>query len=170
MIKIFRFAADPSLGRLCKWLRILGFDTLYERDLSVERRTAFAKERRCLLTRITALRGIPREGRLLFIHSNNPFEQLEQVIDETDISILDVHLFSRCIRCNCITSPIDKALVLNRIPDYVRETAERFHQCPECGRIYWRGSHALRIHQRVEKLFNNRGTAGGEDSWRGEGD
>jgi uncharacterized protein with PIN domain len=147
------FAVDSSLGKLCKWLRILGFDTILEDDFSASRRTALAKEGRCLLTRITALKNSPHDGRLIFIRANDPFEQLGQVITETGISIADVDLFSRCIRCNRTLSGVDRALVLNRVPDYIAETVDNFHQCAECGRIYWHGSHGNRMRRRVAQLF-----------------
>lgn len=154
MIHPIAFVADPSLGRLCKWLRILGFDALRVREVSSLKRITPIDGRPFLLTRIRALKDLPNGDRTIFIRSNDPFEQLKQVIDHIGISIADIRPFSRCIRCNRTTSELDKASVLNRIPDYVWQTAERIDQCPECGRFYWRGSHSRRITDRIRQLFD----------------
>jgi len=170
VIKNICFATDPSLGKLCKWLRVLGFDTRYGHDSSTGRRIDLMEEKRCLLTRITALKDIPRDAGLLFIRSNDPFEQLKQVIDETGISIADLRPLSRCIRCNLPLSAIDKPSVFGRVPDYVWATAQSFRQCPQCRRIYWRGSHSRRIHHRINQLFNNHCTGKSHGSKRMEYD
>ncbi|WP_373501113.1 Mut7-C RNAse domain-containing protein [Desulfococcus sp.] len=153
MIRHTRFIVDPSLGKLCKWLRILGFDALQVREASSLKGLIPTEERQFLLTRITAVKGIPNGDRTIFIHANDPVGQLRQVIRQIGISITDIRPFSRCIRCNHATSARNKASALNRVPDHVWQTAERVDQCPECGRFYWRGSHSRRITDRIRQLF-----------------
>lgn len=155
MITEVCFATDPNLGKLCKWLRILGFDARYERNFSVGRRLALAAEGRWLLTRITALKDAPLESRQIFIRANEPFEQLRQVIRETGITLADVRPFTRCIRCNRAIKGVDKTRVLGRVPDYIAQTRETFHECPGCGRFYWEGSHGNRMRRRVAALFEH---------------
>jgi uncharacterized protein with PIN domain len=164
------FATDASLGKLCKWLRILGFDALYERDVSSWRRTAWAREGRCLLTRITGLKEISPGARTLFIRSNDPFEQLKQVVGAVGISADDLRPLSRCIRCNLPLADVDKASALNRVPDYIWETVDSFCRCPACGRFYWRGTHSRRIRERIRELFGDRDAGSRQDSRQAEDD
>lgn len=153
MISPVGFITDPSLGKLCKWLRILGFNALREREAFNLKRCIPTAERHYLLTRVRALKDLPNNGRTIFIVSNDPMAQLRQVIQETGISKDDIHLLSRCIRCNQPIAAMDRASVFGRVPDYIWETAERIDQCPECGRFYWRGSHSRRIANRIRQLF-----------------
>ena len=154
MIPPVRFITDPSLGKLCKWLRILGFDTLQEREARGLKRRLPTAEGHYLLTRVRALKDLPNSGRTIFIASNDPMAQLRQVIRQTGISMDDIRPFSRCIRCNQPTAAMDRASVFGRVPDYVWETAERIDQCPGCGRFYWRGSHSRRMAGRIRQLFD----------------
>lgn len=152
MIPPVGFILDPSLGKLCKWLRILGFDAFQE-EVSRLKQCIPVAEGKYLLTRVRALKDLPDGGRTVFISSNDPMAQLKQVTLRMGISLEDIRPFSRCIRCNRPTAALDRASVFGRVPDYVWQTAERVEQCPGCGRFYWRGSHGRRIADRIRKLF-----------------
>ena len=147
------FAADRSLGNLSKWLRILGFDTLFGSDASIRWFIEQLQEGRILLTRTEKIRKLFSDQRLVFIESNAPIEQLKQVIDEFDITAADIRPFSRCIRCNLPVVIIEKEAVYGRVPDYIWETNKVFHACRRCERVYWSGSHTKRSMQRIQALL-----------------
>jgi len=148
------FAADRNLGKLAKWLRILGFDTLYESDISAGRFYEQVGPGRILLTRTEKNRKRFTTQRVIIVTSDHPMSQLREVLDETGITKDDVRLFSRCIRCNSAIDPIGKEDVYGLVPDYIWETCDKFQICRRCGRIYWKGSHWHRSWERVKWLFH----------------
>jgi uncharacterized protein with PIN domain len=147
------FAADATLGKLCKWLRILGFDTIFDPGAAPD---SFAEygERRILLTRTRRIRIKNVSHKLVFITSNDPFEQLKEVIQTLGIDPADIRMFSICTRCNVSVTQVDKSSVRRRVPDYVWETHDTFRSCNRCNRIYWSGSHTARSRAIVDGLFD----------------
>ena len=148
------FAADRTLGRLAKWLRLMGFDTVYESDVSSNRFYANLDENRVLLTRTGKIRRRFAGRRLIFIEANDVFGQLAQTVNELEITSKDVHPFSRCIACNTPVVPIAKEAAFGMVPDYIWETHENFSQCRQCKRIFWRGSHTEHSMIKIRKLFD----------------
>lgn len=146
-----RFAVENTLGKLAKWLRILGFDTFYKPDLSAEELMDIGTER-TLLTRTARIRG-KNTSRIIFVTSDNPLEQLREVIGTLGIAQKDVRPFSRCVRCNTMIQKVDKDSIRKMVPDYIWETHDAFRSCTQCGRIYWPGSHAQRSRDIIERLF-----------------
>ena len=149
----FSFAADRTLGKLSKWLRILGFDTLFESGALSRSIFENLECERILLTRIEKIRKISGDHRVVFIKSNYPIDQLKQVINDVGITNEDLRPFSRCTPCNSLIVNIQKDAVVGRVPDYIWETHDAFSRCPQCERIYWSGSHTKRTMQRIEDLF-----------------
>jgi uncharacterized protein with PIN domain len=147
------FAADRTLGKLAKWLRILGFDTIFESDISNKRFYDRLEPERVLLTRTVKIRERFTARRLVFIKADDVNEQLRQVIDELAIVRRDIRMFSVCLRCNSPIVEVDKQAIYGRVPDYVWETQVEFSKCRQCERIYWAGSHAERSRAIIEKLF-----------------
>jgi len=149
------FAADRTLGKLAKWLRILGFDTNIEIDVPTDRFYSHLEKDRIVLTRTEAIKKQLRATqRLVFITSNHLDLQLKQVITEIGICLADTRPFSRCIRCNVPivdAAPVD---VCSLIPDYICETHNEFRKCLQCNRIFWPGSHTRRSLERIEHLFD----------------
>jgi uncharacterized protein len=148
-----RFVLDGSLGKLAKWLRILGFDALYRPGPPDATLFSYAKENRILLTRAEKIRDENPGAPLIFIHSNNPGKQLRQVVEETDIRPSETKPFSRCVRCNVPVVAIDREKARGKVPDYVFETRPTFRQCPLCERIYWSGTHLERASGPIRRLF-----------------
>ena len=146
-----KFIADTMLGRLAKWLRILGYDTLYPGQESDQRLARIAAEEgRVLLTRDTGLAS--RKGfRSLLVYSNRLSEQLAQVIKAFNLSAHD-RTFSLCLLCNRPLREVEKEEVQDRVPPYVYQTQTRFYQCNECRKIYWAGTHLDHIRRELEKL------------------
>ena len=152
------FVADCMLGRLAKWLKILGFDVLYfsrveDGDLvDIARR-----EGRFLLTRDTGLieRTAKRPNRL-FVRSDDWEDQVVQVLD--DFGLWDeVRPNTRCLECNFPLKPLSKEGARNLVTPYVHEHASSFAICPDCGRVFWQGTHYGDMERKIEALLERRG-------------
>ena len=147
------FAADRTLGKLSKWLRILGFDTIYESDCGEKAFYAGLSPERILLTRNKKVLKQFSRGKLVFIESNHPYEQLEQVLREFNIRPEDTSPFSVCIQCNLPLLDVDKSELQGRVPDYIWISHNSFKSCPGCSKIFWPGSHTRRSLERIERLW-----------------
>ena len=147
------FAAERTLGKLAKWLRLLGFDTIFEGQNSGDTFSKGLQSDRILLTRTRAVQAQYGTRQHLFIQSDHVRNQIQQVIHELGIVFQDIRPFSRCLSCNVEITEIKKDAVFGQVPDYVWETHDIFHTCPECKRIYWPGSHTERNMERIEELF-----------------
>ncbi len=145
-----RFLADSMLGQLAKWLRLLGHDTVYlthYEDGELVRRAR--AEDRVVLTRdrVLSLRGGLES---LLVSSDDPADQLEEVVERLELGE-DRHE-PRCPACNHSLEQVARSSIRDRVPPYVFAKHKRFRQCPECGRIYWRGTHWNRIQGRLERV------------------
>ncbi len=151
------FIADAMLGKLSKWLRILGFDTLYYRKQGIDSLLFLAiKEKRHILTRNTRLKDRNDiKKNLLFIKDNAPMKQLTEVIEHYMLQIKPDNLFTRCLICNQKLKEISTELVQDRVPDYVASTEKSFSICPRCKRIFWKGTHFENIQQKIKKLLSS---------------
>lgn len=148
-----RFIADEMLGRLAKWLRILGYDTAYIRHIrDSELLRLSVGENRVLLTRDSLL--IRRRGlkNFLFISYDEPFEQIKQVVREFNIPY-PTEPFTRCVICNTLLEPLTREDACRTVPEYVCKTQEVFGRCPECHKIYWKGTHYERMERILGYLF-----------------
>lgn len=143
------------LGRLARWLRFLGFDTLYYPDISDSRLISIArKEDRFILTRDTRL--IKRKGlkNYLLLNANDSFKQLLQVLDT--LKIRQFETFSRCVACNGYLAKIsDKLEIRNSVPEYVFFHYKTFFRCNDCGKIYWEGSHTKNFKEKLCDIIKN---------------
>jgi uncharacterized protein with PIN domain len=148
-----RFLADAMLGRLARWLRLLGFDTAYEAELSdsdLVRRAL--EEERWILTRDRAL---PVEWRVSGIHvlrSEALADQLRDVVRAFRLASR-VEPFSRCGECNAPLAAASRAEVSGRVPPRVLATARELRRCPGCERVYWRGSHTARMKTVMDRIL-----------------
>jgi uncharacterized protein with PIN domain len=150
------FTAEKTLGKLAKWLRILGFDTSCELDFPVHRAWEFSDSRRIFLTRTQNRRDQTSAPHLIFIKSDHLFEQLKEVIQKLALEQKDTRPFSRCLRCNATIETVDKDSVRNAVPDYIWETQTTFRRCRTCRKIYWPGSHTKRTMELIEGLFTDK--------------
>ena len=148
-----RFLADAMLGRLARWLRLLGFDTAYaERLTDGELVRRAIEEERWILTRD---RSLPQEWRVSGVHVLGAEELLEQLRDVVRTFRLSgrVRPFSRCGECNALLVPAPRAEVAAELPPRVLAAQHEFRRCPGCGRIYWRGSHAARMKAMIDRVL-----------------
>ena len=138
------------LGTLAKWLRILGYDAIYDPGLDDYQLMRLARaEDRVLLTcdeELARRRGV----RTLLIGSQVLDEQIRQVLNELDLE--PAPCFSRCPVCNEVLAPLDREAARARVPEYVARTHEQFRLCSSCGRVYWRGSHWQQMEARLDAL------------------
>jgi uncharacterized protein with PIN domain len=149
------FFADAMLGRLARWLRMLGYDTAYEKVISDEALISrVVTEQRWLLTRDSYLvqRKVLR-GRHTLIVSDHLQDQLRQLQSELHLDLdLSDKTASRCATCNSILIVIPHEEATSTVPAYVASLHPRFVQCPNCGRIYWPGTHWTYMLTRLQDL------------------
>jgi len=134
-----KFILTDELGRLSRWLRILGFDAVMEKD----KRSLVLKslrEDRIILTRDSKMSRFSGT-RIVHVDSDFVEKQLAQVIKELNVQIEKDKLFTLCILCDEELVSVDKASVKDLVPAYVYETQDAFMKCPKCNKIYWQGSH-----------------------------
>ncbi len=147
-----RFVLDGHLGRLAAYLRMLGFDTWYDRFADDPQLASIAStEERILLTRDVGLLK-RREVQMGYcVRSQKPHEQLREVARRF---ALQPHFnpFQRCMECNASLDPVSKAEVSHLLPPHTRETQTAFSRCRGCHRIFWRGSHHARMLGWIEDL------------------
>jgi uncharacterized protein with PIN domain len=148
-----KFAADRMLGKLVKWLRILGYDTLYSSTLSDEGFLELAKQDRILLSRNTRIVGRKAPGRLIFVESNDPKVQLQSLVSLLGLKPNPDKFFSRCTVCNGLIEPVEAQDVIGKVPDHISTVQSRFSECKTCGRIYWPGSHMERSREEIRLLL-----------------
>jgi uncharacterized protein with PIN domain len=142
------------LGTLAKWLRILGYDTLFDPALDDYQLMRLARaEDRVLLTRDHELAG--RRGlRALLITGEHLKDQIRQVLADLDLE--PDRSFSRCPACNELLQDLDWEAARARVPAYVARTHEAFKICPACRRVYWRGTHWQHMDEFLAGLQNRK--------------
>lgn len=148
------FAVERTLGRLGKWLRLMGFDALLEAECPPGGFLARCDPGRTLLTRTRRTAETQAARRPIFIRSYDPFEQLEEVVRVLGLTAGDTRPFSRCLRCNAPIEPLPREEARGAVPDYVWETQLSFSRCPWCRRVYWRGTHTARSLERIEAVLS----------------
>lgn len=149
-----KFAADRMLGRLAKWLRVIGQDVAYGPHLSGYGLIREARrEGRLILTRNRALlkRNPPD---YLLIESDRFRDQLRQVIEICKLDPLE-RPFTRCVECNSPLEPVAKGEVEGRVPPYVFATQESYSRCPDCRRLYWPATHQQRMLAELKALVSD---------------
>ena len=141
-----KFVADIMLGRLARWMRLLGFDVLYPDTSDDKELLKFAGER-IILTRD---KDLGKKKNVLLIKSVKIDEQLNQVINELNLKIS--RPLSRCSVCNQILAEVEKSSVKALVPERIYNNHDTFWRCPDCNRIYWKGSHYDKIMDTVSRL------------------
>ena len=154
-LRITRFVADTHLGRLARYLRMLGFDTHYRQDLEDDELARISvEEKRILLTRDRGLlkRSMLSHGYCL--RSTQPSEQLLEVVQRFDL-FSQIQPFSRCMECNGEIRSVEKEEIVDQIPPRVRDEYEEYSQCHDCRRVYWKGSHYDHMQAYIQNLLTH---------------
>lgn len=152
-LSVMKFIADVMLGKLARWLRILGYDAAYDSTISDNDLILRAKkERRILLTMDTGI--VERCENVLCVHIDSPIveEQIKQVVLTFKLDT-DSKIFQRCTVCNTLVKEISKSNIKTQVPTQVFETNEQFWRCPNCKRIYWQGSHLSGVKRYLSNIL-----------------
>jgi len=147
-----RFVVDVNLGKLAKYLRLLGFDSITDGRLDDgDLAEISASDCRILLTRDRSLlkRSIVVHG--YFVRFDHPRDQLIEVVDRFTLQPL-MRPFARCMECNGIVEDVAKSDVLQVLEPLTMEHYEVFRRCTACGRVYWKGSHYDRLAALVDEV------------------
>jgi uncharacterized protein with PIN domain/sulfur carrier protein ThiS len=136
-----KFIADVHLGRLTRYLRMMGFDVLYKNDFDDNEIVNLSlSEKRAILTRD---RGILKRNEVThgyWLRSTKVKEQVIEVIKRFDLKNI-IKEFSRCMECNSVLKPISKSEIIGDLPPRVSMSQTDFTQCPACNKNYWKGTH-----------------------------
>jgi uncharacterized protein with PIN domain len=148
-------AVDCMLGKLAKWLKILGFDTVYFSRIEDDDLLVFAQnESRVLLTRDTGLIEKSKNVPALLIHSEKWLEQIQQVLNSLDLKG-KAKPNSRCIECNTVLKALSKERARNLVTPFIYKNADVFSLCPECGRVFWKGTHHSDMEEKITKILGS---------------
>ena len=149
-----KFILDSNLGRLARYLRLLGLDCLYRNDYPDAEVARIASEQlRTVLTRDRTLlqRRVITHG--YFVRSQQPREQVREVLARFDL-YRQVAPFTRCTRCNGELMAVDKQAVSERLEPKTRRYYDDFRICRDCGQVFWQGSHHVRMQELVAALLS----------------
>ncbi len=142
----------PELGRLAKWLRILGFDAVYYPGNFSSLLIQALRDKRIILTRNSRLINKARGVKLVQVKSDEVNQQLKQVLKDLDIKLDKDAMFSRCLICNTELQQIEKQKIKHKVPEYVFKTQDEFFTCALCQRIYWAGTHWGNIEKTLDEI------------------
>ncbi|MDJ0706801.1 MAG: Mut7-C RNAse domain-containing protein [Leptolyngbyaceae cyanobacterium MO_188.B28] len=151
-----RFVLDVHLGKLAIYLRLLGFDGLYQNNYSDPQLAELAhRDRRILLTQDRALlkRSIIRYG--YCVRASDPMQQLQEVLRR--FQLFDaIAPFQRCLRCNGRLKPVEKAEICDRLEPLTQKYYTEFRICQDCQQIYWKGSHYERMQTLIDGVLKTK--------------
>ena len=155
-----KFIVDINAGKLARWLRIIGYDTLLFNDGDDSMMIKIAlQQNRVILTRDTQIirRRLVTSGELkaILIEGDNPKDQFRQIVNCLDLDY-QFKPFSLCLECNHNLIQRSKDEVRDLIPSYVFKTQSHYMECPACHRIYWQGTHWQRISEELEKFMSEK--------------
>ena len=149
-----KFIADTMLGRLAKWMRVIGCDVVYYRKIEDGELVYQAfYEGRLILTRDTLLiKRRKAKGNSFMVEGNSYKDQLRQVAREFSLDPYQ-NLLTRCIECNLLLTETDKERVRDSVPEYVYKSQACFRTCPGCGKVYWPATHRDGIVKTLVEIF-----------------
>jgi len=150
-----RFIVDQHLGSLARYLRMLGIDTEYNKNLSGHELVEKANHENRIL--ITKDRSILKRNELkfgYFVYADDLDSQLEELVLQFKLKE-HISLFSRCLECNSILHQIEKEKIGHRLPQKVKEQHNSFTLCDNCDKIYWKGTHYQRMKNKIENILEN---------------
>ena len=148
-----KFIVDGMLGKLTRWLRMLGYDVEYSTKLDDKQLMAIAKkEERILLTRDLELyqRAIAKEVETFFLEGQKEEKRLAELAKRYDIRLEIDMATSRCPKCNSQIKPISKEEVEGKVESNTLANYDEYWQCPRCKQIYWQGAHWTKIRKTLD--------------------
>jgi uncharacterized protein with PIN domain len=148
-----KFIADGMLGKLTRWLRMLGHDVEYSSKLDDAHFITIAKnERRTLLTRDLQLyqQAIAKGIEAFYFEPDDEAEELAQLARRFDLALEIDMKTSRCPKCNTPVKPISRENAALKVEENTISHYSDFWQCPRCGQVYWQGAHWTRIRKTLQ--------------------
>jgi uncharacterized protein with PIN domain len=151
------FIADVNVGKLAKWLRILGYDVLFINPIDDALLVQIGmRDGRIVLTKDThiAERRVATSGqvRVVEVKGVRVWDQIRFLADKLGLRYT-LNLLSRCIECNVPLESVDRTEVKGLVPPYVYGAHEQYMVCPHCGKIYWPGTHWQRMRDVAEEVL-----------------
>jgi uncharacterized protein with PIN domain len=148
-----KFVVDCMLGKLAKWLKILGFDTAYDPAADDDTLLLAARnEGRTLLSRDTGLLARAKNLTRLHIDSESWPDQIRQVLAAFDLWGKTAP-YTRCLDCNVKLKALSRDKARNLVTPFILERAKEFALCPSCGRVFWQGTHFQAMEARLAELL-----------------
>jgi hypothetical protein len=151
-LRCTRFILDVHLGKLARYLRMLGLDTAYDRDWDNSTLIDLSlRHERIILTRGLGILKQTRVTHGYWLRHREPWQQLREVLLALDL-FRQLQPFTRCLDCNGRIHPVDKAIIRGQIDPNIFQRFGEFWECQDCRKIYWRGSHYERMLQLVSEF------------------
>lgn len=148
-LRVVKFVLDVHLGKLARYLRLLGFDTLYENNYDDAQIVDIAQRtRRVILTRDIGLLKNKRVARGYWLRATQPKKQIKEILNRFDLD-KKTKPFSRCLECNGKILRVSKEQIVKALPVKTNQYYTKFSRCKNCKKIYWEGSH----YQKLRKLI-----------------
>jgi uncharacterized protein with PIN domain len=150
-----KFILDVHLGKLARFLRMLGFDALYSKDYNDEEiRIISRKEKRIILTRDQNLLKAKSVTHGYWLRSLEPLLQIKEIIQRFDLKS-STNSFTRCLECNGIIRKIKKEKIAGKLPSPLVTFQQQFFYCTRCKKIYWQGSHFQKMKDKISQIFRD---------------
>jgi len=147
-----RFICDVHLGKLCRYLRLCGFDTLYDERYSDQQMIRIGvREKRILLTRDIGLLKIKRIYFGYFVRHIDPQKRIKEVVRQFRLRA-KIAPFKICTKCNGRLKRVAKKTILDQLPPKVKKYYQVFHCCSNCEQVYWKGSHYERLQEAIDMI------------------
>jgi uncharacterized protein with PIN domain len=145
------------LGKLTRWLRMLGHDVNYYRSIDDKQLIELAKsEKRVLLTRDLKLyqQAVTQKVEAILVEATDEAEKLADLANRFSFKLeIDLSV-SRCPKCNTTIEAVSKEAVIHQIPEATSTYYNDFWKCPHCGQVYWQGAHWKRIEKTLKEARN----------------
>ena len=147
-----KFICDVHLGKLSRYLRMVGFDVYYKNELSDEEISKISlAEKRAILTKDKGILKRNEVTHAYFVRSKDTEEQAKEVIRRFDLH-KEIKEFTRCLECNTELTKIAKEKISRNLPPKVNQSQEEFYKCPGCGKLYWKGTHHQKMLSFVQRI------------------
>ena len=147
-----KYVLDVHLGKLARYMRMVGLDTVYKNNFSDDELVEISlKEKRTILTKD---RGILKRNEVMhgcWIRNEDPEKQLKEVVERFDLKN-KLREFSRCLECNSTLTEIEKEKIFDHLPPKVKEWQNEFYYCGNCDKVYWKGSHYEKMKKIIDEI------------------
>lgn len=157
-LRCTKFIANINLKDITRYMRLLGLDVYYDPLMSAQEIINISRdENRIILTKSRKLLKFKEVTHGIFIRPGETEEQIKRIIDILDIKN-QIRPFSRCLLCNNMLERISKEDILDRIPPRVKELYYEYNHCTSCDRIYWKGTHYIKMQNMIEQIMGKSGS------------